>query len=100
LNDIDDDIESNGGDELRIPVVMVLLVFVIYTALGGLLFRSLEGWAYFDAFYFCFVTMATIGKKGIARSVIVVFLGFGDFVPTEQVFMFFTMAYIIFGLAL
>jgi hypothetical protein len=30
----------------------------------------------------------------------VFFAGFGDFVPTEQVYMFFTMAYIIFGLAL
>lgn len=28
------------------------------------------------------------------------FPGFGDIVPTEQVYMFFTMAYIIFGLAL
>lgn len=28
------------------------------------------------------------------------FPGFGDIVPTEQVYMFFTMAYIIFGLSL
>ncbi|VDN53180.1 unnamed protein product [Dracunculus medinensis] len=86
LDDIGSETESSCQDELRIPVVMVLFVLVAYTAIGGLLFRMWEGWAYFDAFYFCFITMATVG--------------FGDIVPTEQVYMFFTMAYIIFGLAL
>ncbi|KHN70643.1 TWiK family of potassium channels protein 7 [Toxocara canis] len=86
LDDIDSDSESSCEDELRIPVVMVLFVLVAYTAIGGLLFRAWEGWQYFDAFYFCFITMATVG--------------FGDIVPTEQVYMFFTMAYIIFGLSL
>uniref|UniRef100_F1L2H2 TWiK family of potassium channels protein 7 n=1 Tax=Ascaris suum TaxID=6253 RepID=F1L2H2_ASCSU len=86
LDDIDSDSESSIEDELRIPVVMVLFVLVAYTAIGGLLFQSWEGWPYFDAFYFCFITMATVG--------------FGDIVPTEQVYMFFTMAYIIFGLSL
>lgn len=28
------------------------------------------------------------------------FLGFGDIVPSEQVYVFFTMAYILFGLSL
>ncbi|VDK63421.1 unnamed protein product [Onchocerca ochengi] len=86
LNSIETASESSCEDELRIPVVMVLFVLVAYTAIGGLLFRSWEGWQYFDAFYFCFITMATVG--------------FGDIVPTEQMYMFFTMAYIIFGLAL
>uniref|UniRef100_A0A914RHG3 Potassium channel domain-containing protein n=2 Tax=Ascarididae TaxID=6250 RepID=A0A914RHG3_PAREQ len=40
---------------------MVLFVLVAYTAIGGLLFQSWEGWPYFDAFYFCFITMATVG---------------------------------------
>uniref|UniRef100_A0AC35TYE8 Potassium channel subfamily K member 18 n=1 Tax=Rhabditophanes sp. KR3021 TaxID=114890 RepID=A0AC35TYE8_9BILA len=89
LNDIDMDSEDGNSDHqesLRIPVVMVLFVLVAYTAIGGLLFKAWEGWPYFDAFYFCFITMATIG--------------FGDICPTEQVYMFFTMAYIIFGLSL
>jgi hypothetical protein len=59
LNEIDSESETSEGDELRIPVVMVLFVLVAYTAIGGLLFRAWEGWAYFDAFYFCFITMAT-----------------------------------------
>lgn len=41
---------------------MVLFVLVAYTAIGGLLFRAWEGWQYFDAFYFCFITMATVGR--------------------------------------
>uniref|UniRef100_A0A0N5A336 Potassium channel subfamily K member 18 n=1 Tax=Parastrongyloides trichosuri TaxID=131310 RepID=A0A0N5A336_PARTI len=87
LNEMDTDSEeSSDQDALRIPIIMVLLVLVVYTALGGLLFQSLEGWSYFEAFYFCFITMATVG--------------FGDIVPTDQFYMFFTMAYIILGLSL
>ncbi|VDM58909.1 unnamed protein product [Angiostrongylus costaricensis] len=69
LQEMDSGSESSMEDELRIPV-----------------FMSWEGLQYFEAFYFCFITMATVG--------------FGDIVPTEQVYMFFTMAYIIFGLSL
>ncbi|EPB79492.1 Ion channel [Ancylostoma ceylanicum] len=79
---MDSDSESSMEDELRIPVFMVLFVLLAYTAIGGFLFQSWEGLQYFEAFYFCFITMATVG--------------FGDIVPTEQVYMFFTMAYIIF----
>jgi hypothetical protein len=39
----------------------VLFVLICYCGLGGLLFRMWEGWPYFDAFYFCFITMATVG---------------------------------------
>ncbi|CAJ0947085.1 unnamed protein product, partial [Mesorhabditis belari] len=86
LNDIESESESSMEDELRIPVFMVLLVLLAYTAIGGILFQHWENMEYFEAFYFCFITMATVG--------------FGDIVPTEQVYMFFTMAYIIFGLSL
>ncbi|CAI5455064.1 unnamed protein product [Caenorhabditis angaria] len=86
LHDMDTESEDSIEDELRIPVFMVLFVLLAYTAIGGFLFQSWEGLPYFEAFYFCFITMATVG--------------FGDIVPTEQVYMFFTMAYIIFGLSL
>ncbi|CAI4225651.1 unnamed protein product [Auanema sp. JU1783] len=87
LDDMDDtDSESSDEDELRIPVFMVLFAILAYTAIGGFLFKEWEDLQYFEAFYFCFITMATVG--------------FGDIVPTEQVYMFFTMAYIIFGLSL
>ncbi|KAI6202404.1 TWiK family of potassium channels protein 7 [Aphelenchoides besseyi] len=88
LNDMTEEIEEepNPKQPLRIPILMVLVVILSYTALGGLLFQKFEGWPYMEAFYFCFITMATIG--------------FGDYVPTKQVYIFFTMIYIIFGLSL
>jgi len=38
--------------------------------LGALVFAKLEGWSYWIAFYFCFVSMST--------------LGLGDFSPETQ----------------
>lgn len=86
--DEEDDYQENKQEEgtLRIPIIMVLVVILSYTALGGLLFQKFEGWPYMEAFYFCFITMATIG--------------FGDYVPTKQVYIFIVLIYIIFGLAL
>ncbi len=65
LPPVEEESEASSEDELRIPVIMVMLVLVTYTALGGLLFRMWEGWPYFEAFYFCFITMATIGKLSL-----------------------------------
>lgn len=45
-----------------------------------------EDWSYFEAFYFVFVSMSTIG--------------FGDFVPNHPIFMMCSIIYLIFGLAL
>jgi hypothetical protein len=56
--------EENNEDEpveLHLPVVMVLFVLLSYCAIGGLLFCNWEGWTYFEGFYFCFITMATVG---------------------------------------
>ncbi|KAL3102144.1 hypothetical protein niasHS_003553 [Heterodera schachtii] len=87
LNEINEaDVEeSETPHELRIPVVMVLFVLLCYCAIGGFLFHNWEGWTYFEAFYFCFITMATVG--------------FGDIVPTHSS-TYIILAYIIFGLSL
>lgn len=53
LDDFDSDSNNEVDvDELHIPVVMVLLVLLVYTAIGGFLFQAWEGWSYFEAFYF------------------------------------------------
>lgn len=104
-----DDESTLEERELRIPVFMVLLVLLAYTAIGGFLFKEWEDLQYFEAFYFCFITMATVGWWTVfdifsipstPENKEVILAGFGDIVPTEQVYMFFTMIYIIFGLSL
>ena len=41
--------------------------FVLFVLFPALAFRSIQGWSYFESFYYCIVTLTTVG--------------FGDFVP-------------------
>merc|ERR1719323_2653047 len=67
---------------------------VIFLGCGAFLFTIWEDWSFFDAFYFCFVTMTTIG--------------FGDMTPSisgtelkgdKSVYMMLVTVYILVGLA-
>uniref|UniRef100_A0A914RJ70 Potassium channel domain-containing protein n=1 Tax=Parascaris equorum TaxID=6256 RepID=A0A914RJ70_PAREQ len=51
-------------DKTEVPVLL------LYIAFGGVLFAVLESWTYMDAFYYCFVSLTTIG--------------FGDLVPERH----------------
>uniref|UniRef100_A0A182JKC3 Potassium channel domain-containing protein n=1 Tax=Anopheles atroparvus TaxID=41427 RepID=A0A182JKC3_ANOAO len=59
----------------------------VYLAAGtGLLLLWEENWSFFDGYYFCFITMTTIG--------------FGDLVPSKPNYMLLCTLYILVGLAL
>uniref|UniRef100_A0AC35TQ48 Ion_trans_2 domain-containing protein n=1 Tax=Rhabditophanes sp. KR3021 TaxID=114890 RepID=A0AC35TQ48_9BILA len=73
-------------EEQRIPALLVLLILVIYTGLGGVLMSSLESWSFFDSFYWSFITMTTVG--------------FGDVQVHNEKYYFFVIIYIIVGLAI
>ncbi|XP_014241371.1 potassium channel subfamily K member 18-like [Cimex lectularius] len=74
------------SDEFNLPVTVALSLFVLYMLIGATLFYMWEEWTFFESFYFVFVSMATIG--------------FGDFVPENQVYTMALVIYLIFGLAL
>ncbi|OUC47465.1 Ion channel [Trichinella nativa] len=76
-------LELEGG---TVPASVVIVILVGYTALGGFLFCSTEMWNYFEAFYFSFITMTTIG--------------FGDLVPKRGTNMAGILLYVILGLVI
>ncbi|XP_057338122.1 two pore potassium channel protein sup-9 [Microplitis mediator] len=78
--------------EMNLMFVTGLLSCVIITT-GAAVFSRYEGWSYFDSFYYCFVTLTTIG--------------FGDYVAlqndqallTKPGYVILSLVFILFGLA-
>jgi voltage-gated potassium channel len=67
----------------------VLVAFSSLTALiiiGTVMYRHLEGWTWIQSFYFCVVTIATVG--------------YGDLYPTTEASRLFTAFYILIGAAI
>ncbi|VDK48407.1 unnamed protein product [Anisakis simplex] len=81
-----DDLEEYEAiqHERRVSALFVLVIMIGYTAGGAFLMQLWENWTFMEAFYFCFVTVTTIG--------------FGDIVPQNVDFLPATLAYIIVGL--
>ena len=57
---------SEVNQEGNLTFKSVLSMTVAYLAAGTLLFSLWEDWSLFEAFYYCFVTLTTIGKKTVA----------------------------------
>uniref|UniRef100_UPI00358DF8D8 potassium channel subfamily K member 18 n=1 Tax=Myxine glutinosa TaxID=7769 RepID=UPI00358DF8D8 len=70
---------------LDVPFSLIFLIVFAYLMVGAFLLPCWEKWGYLDAFYFCFVTMTTIGL--------------GDIVPKHPNFFLLTSVYIIIGMA-
>jgi len=89
--------EKGGSDDTTISLeknlLMILgglLAIILFFGFGAILFTIWEDWDFFDAFYFCFVTMTTIG--------------FGDMTPSisgrdKSFYMLLCTVYILVGLA-
>lgn len=84
--EVDEEEEDVVDDEFNLPVSLALLLLSVYMTLGACLFTIWEPWNFYQAFYFVFISMSTIG--------------FGDYVPDHPMFMMATFIYLLFGLAL
>lgn len=51
---------STEATEMNLMMATGLLSSIIITT-GAAVFSRYEGWTYFDSFYYCFVTLTTIG---------------------------------------
>lgn len=62
--------KKEEATEMNLMFATGLLSSVIITT-GAAVFSKYEGWSYFDSFYYCFVTLTTIG--------------FGDYVALQVI---------------
>ncbi|KAJ9584751.1 hypothetical protein L9F63_020901, partial [Diploptera punctata] len=77
----------NTATKRSLTAVAAVVFLFLYLAAGACLFVLWEDdWSFFDGFYFCFITMTTIG--------------FGDLVPKKPKYMLLCTLYILVGLAL
>jgi len=78
-DDEDDELEDDEELEDRpeplsrvsVPISLSITVMISYICGGAILFGEWEQWLFLDGFYFCFITLTTIG--------------FGDLVPGDSV---------------
>lgn len=80
--------ERNGevnANEFVVYYILVLVVAVIL-GVGGAFYHYIEGLSWLDSFYFCVVTLTTVG--------------YGDFTPQTDIGKIFTMLYIFCGVGI
>ncbi|XP_075071621.1 potassium channel subfamily K member 18 [Mixophyes fleayi] len=73
-------------DHLDVPVVIIIFVVVAYIMLGAFILPLWEDWNMLEAFYFCFVTLTTIG--------------FGDVFPEHPNYFLLLSVYTVIGMAI
>ena len=72
---------------VREPAFRALALAALFALLIGTVFYHLvEGWSWVDSFYFCTITLASVG--------------YGDFAPTTEASRAFTVVYVILGLGI
>ncbi|XP_026491664.1 TWiK family of potassium channels protein 7 [Vanessa tameamea] len=79
--------ETNPAGQRSLYAFWAVCFLFVYLSAGAGLFKMWEDdWTFYDGFYFCFITMTTIG--------------FGDLVPKRPKYMLLCTLYILIGLAL
>lgn len=75
------------GRSLKDPEFQALFFLVAVTFLSGTIFyHNVEGWSLLDSFYFCAITLTTVG--------------YGDLSPATAVGKLFTVLYLCIGIGL
>ncbi|MEI7425525.1 MAG: potassium channel family protein [Candidatus Moraniibacteriota bacterium] len=64
----------------------IVLATLVMLFLGTIIFHFTEGWRWFDSFYFCVITLATVG--------------YGDFTPKTDLGKIAVIFYIISGIGI
>ncbi|KAK5907963.1 hypothetical protein CgunFtcFv8_016061 [Champsocephalus gunnari] len=78
---------GNGMEKLDVPFVLILFIVFAYICLGGLILPLWEAeMKGFDPYYFCFITLTTIG--------------FGDIIPKHPKYFMLTSLFLIGGMAI
>ena len=72
---VDSNEDDDGDDDGRVsvPLIIVVMIFCLYSGFGGYLFMTLENWTFISSCYFSFISLATVGKCNhliIKRSII------------------------------
>ncbi|KAM3912612.1 potassium channel subfamily K member 18 [Leptodactylus fuscus] len=73
-------------DQLDVPILLILCVVMAFIMLGALILPLWETWGTLEAFYFCFITLTTIG--------------FGDVFPEHPKFFLLLSVYTVLGMAI
>ena len=48
--------------KVRVPLTITIIFITFYISLGALIYGFTESWTYIQAFYFCLISLVTIGK--------------------------------------
>lgn len=64
---IDDEMNGDNDDgeseeRVTVPLTITMIIITLYILIGALIFNQFEGWTLIQSGYFCYITLATIGK--------------------------------------
>ncbi|XP_040292459.1 potassium channel subfamily K member 18 [Bufo bufo] len=77
---------GEGLDQLDVPIPVIIFVVMAFIMLGAVILRLWEKWSVLEAFYFCFITLTTIG--------------FGDVFPEHPKYFLLLSVYTVLGMAI